>query len=59
MHEFGEEHAALLGRGVVAEHAVALVLEAGEGLGRVVVAFLFAVAEEAAVLLALAAPEFI
>ena len=56
MHEFGEEHAALLGGRVVAEHAVALVLEAGEGLGRVVVAFLFAVAEEASVLFALVAP---
>jgi len=56
VHPFGKEHAALLGFGVIAEHAVALVLEAGLRCSCLVVGFLFAVAKESAVLFALATP---
>ena len=56
MHVVDKEHAALLGFAVVAEHAVALVLEAFLVLACVVVVFFFAVRKEAAVLFTLAAP---
>ena len=49
MHVVDKEHAALLGFAVVAEHAVALVLEAFLVLACVVVVFFFAVRKEAAV----------
>ena len=56
VHVVDQEHAALLGFAVVAEHAIALVLETFLILACVVVVFFFAVREEAAVLFALAAP---
>ena len=56
MHPFGEEQAALLGFAVVAEYAVALVLQAGHDLAREVLALAFAVSEKTAVLGALVSP---
>ena len=56
LQEVREEEASLLRLAVAREHAVALVGEATLHLARGVVVFLFAVAQEAAVLFALCAP---